>query len=156
MPQRNVGQVEQRRPVRWTRVHDLEDGLQIPIQVNDRTDLPLECEGIISPIPPSMGYASRQAHALAGLGVNALAADQRRQCPGGNQPFLIFVVMNVQRGAVAMRGQRTSQFEDEFSSLLLPPKLEELAGVAVLQSEIAHRGETHRCSWSKRMPNGDS
>jgi hypothetical protein len=153
MPQGNVGQVEQRRLVRSARVHDLEDGLQIPIQVNDRTYLSLEHEGIISPIPPSMGYASRQVHALAGPCISALAADHRRQGAGGNQPFLILKVMNVQRGAVAMRRQRASQLKDEFPSLLLPPKLEDLAGVAVLQSEIAHRGETHRCSRSKGMPN---
>jgi hypothetical protein len=153
MPQGNVGEVEQRRLVRSAGVHDLEDGLQIPIQVNDRTYLSLEHEEIISPVPPSMSYAPRQVHALAGPCISALAADHCRQCAGGNHPFLILKVMNVQRGAVAMRRQRTSQLKDEFPSLLLPPKLEDLAGVAILQSEIAPRGEIHSCSWSNGMPN---
>jgi hypothetical protein len=104
MPQGNVGQVEQRRLVRSARIHDLENGLQIPIEVNDGTNLPLEHEGIISPIPPSMRYASRQMHALTEPCVSALAADDRRQCAGGNHPFLILKMMNVQRGTVAMRG----------------------------------------------------
>ena len=143
MPQGNVGQVEQRRPVGPARVHDLKDGLQIPVQVYDRTDLPLECEGIISPIPPTMRYPAGQVHGLAGPGVDAPAADLRRQGAGGNRAFLILEMVNVQRGAAAMRGQGPPQLEDDFPGLLLPPKVEDLAGVAILQSEIAYRGESH-------------
>ena len=148
MPQSKVGQVEQWRLGRATCVHDLEDGLQIPIQINDRPDLSLEYEGIISPIPPSMGYPVRQTHVLARPGLNPFPADLRIQGAGRNQPFFILEVMNVQRGAVAVRGQGTPQLEDEFPSLLLSPQLEDLAGMAVLQSEMSYRGETHGCSWS--------
>ena len=45
-----------------------------------------------------------------------------------------------------MRGQGTSQLEDELPGMLLTPQLEDLAGMAVLQSEMSYRGETHGCS----------
>jgi hypothetical protein len=44
MPQGDVRQIEQRRPVRCPRVHDFEYGLQVSIQVDDRTRAALECQ----------------------------------------------------------------------------------------------------------------
>ena len=53
MPQGEVGQVEQRRSIRRTRVDDFEHGLEIAIQINGRPGVPREGERLISVIPPS-------------------------------------------------------------------------------------------------------
>ena len=90
-----------------------------------------------------MWYPVWDSHGLAGPCVNAVATDLHRQGAGCNYSFFILEVMNVQRGTFLMRGQRASEFEDQLSILILPPQLEDLAGVPVLQSQMSCGGKTH-------------
>jgi hypothetical protein len=103
MPHRDMRQIQQRRAVPRARVHDLKCGLQVSIQIKDRTRAALECQWLIPLIPPSMRYSARKPEGLAGPCVNASATDHCRQGAGGNDSFLILEVMNVQRGAFSMR-----------------------------------------------------
>ena len=136
MPQGDVCQIEQRRPVRRPRVHDLKYGLQVSIQINDRTRPALECQWLIPLIPPAMRYPTWELHGLAWPCLDALATDLRGQGAGCHHSILILEVMNVQRGALLMRGQAPPEAEDQLPILRLPPKLEDLAGVPVLQSQM--------------------
>jgi len=48
--------------------------------------------------------------------------------------------------AFSMRGQRARDVEDHLAVLTPPPKLEDLAGVSVFQSEVSGRFLSHgRC-----------
>jgi len=51
--------------------------------------------------------------------------------------------MNVQGRALSMRGQRPPKFKDELSIPVLSPKLEDLTGVTVLQSQRRRRRVIH-------------
>ena len=42
MPQRGMGQIEQRRSIRWACVDDFEDGLQVAIEIRDRENVSVE------------------------------------------------------------------------------------------------------------------
>jgi hypothetical protein len=152
MPLRDVREVKQRRPVPRTGVHDLKHGLKVSIQINDRARPTLECHGLIPLIPPSMRYPAWKPHGLSGPRVNALATDLRRQGARGNDSFLILEVMNVQRRAFSMRGQRAREFEDHLAVLTPPPKLEDFAGVSVFQSQVSGRFLTHGRCGSRRRP----
>lgn len=132
MTQSNVRQIEQRRPVRNARIHDLKHGLQVAIQINNRIRAALEGQWLIALIPPAMWHLAREPHRFAGPNVNALPADFCRQGAGCNQPFFILEVMNVQGRAFSMRGQRASELEKDFSILIPSPQFENLAGVFVL------------------------
>ena len=92
----DVRQIEQRRPVRRARVDDFKHGLNVSIQINGRSREALECQWLIPLIPPSMWYAAREPHRLAGPGVDTLATGQHRQGAGGDPSFFILEVMNVQ------------------------------------------------------------
>jgi hypothetical protein len=78
MPQRGVRQVEHWRAVSGARIHDLEDGLQVAIQVDDRAHVALERQWRVGFIPPSMWHATRQPHRLAGARIDPLAAHFHR------------------------------------------------------------------------------
>jgi hypothetical protein len=132
MPQGDVRQIEQRRLVPRARVHHLEYGLQISIQINDRTRTAIESQRLIPLIPPPMWYPAWEPHGLAGPCVNALGTDLGRQGTRCHHSFLILDVMNVQRGAFLVRGQTATEFEDRLSILNLPAKFEDFAGVRVL------------------------
>jgi hypothetical protein len=136
----NVCQVEQRRLVCRARVHYLEYGLEVAIQIDNRQRPALEGQRLISRIPPSMRYPAREPYGLAGPRVNSLATNLRGQDAGRDQPLLVLEVMHVPRGTLSMRGQRASDFEDRLAILFLSLKLEDLAGVPVLQSQVRHEG----------------
>jgi hypothetical protein len=78
MTQGNVCEIEQWRPIRRTRVHDLEHGLQVPIQIHDRTRAALKGQWLIALIPPSVWYPTREPHGSAGPRVKPLTIDLHR------------------------------------------------------------------------------
>ena len=96
MAQGDVRQIEQRRPVRRARVDDFEHGLYVSIQINGRSRAALECQWLILLIPPSMWYAVREPHGLAGPCVDTLATGHHREGAGGDPSLFILEVMNVQ------------------------------------------------------------
>ncbi len=112
MAQGDVCQVEQGRPVASTRIHDLEYGLEVSIQINQRTRGALECQRLAALVPPAMGYPAREPYGLAEPCVNALATDLDRQGAGRNHALLILEVMNVQEGSILVRGQGAAELED--------------------------------------------
>ena len=78
MTQGNVRQIEQWRPIRGTRVHNLEHGLEVPIQINHWTRAAFEGQRLIALIPPSVRYPAREAHCLARPGVKPITVDLHR------------------------------------------------------------------------------
>jgi len=78
MTQGNVCEIEERRPIRRTRVHDPEHGLKVPIQIHDRTRAALGGQWLIALIPPSVWYPAREPHGLAWPGVKPFTIDFHR------------------------------------------------------------------------------
>jgi len=139
MTQRQVREIEKRGPLRRARVQDLEGRLQIPVKINGRTRAPLEGQREIAVVPPSMRDTAREVYPLAGPGLNLLASELRRERAGDHDALFILEVMNVQRRTQTMGGQRPTEFEERFTVFRQSPKIEDLAGVSVLESQIGWR-----------------
>jgi len=73
----NVGQVEQRRPVRRSRVDDFEHGLEVAIEIDRRTRVALKGEWLIAVVPPSVRNPARKAHSAARPDRQPLTIDVR-------------------------------------------------------------------------------
>ena len=131
----DVSEVEQRGPIRRARVHHLEYGLEVTIQVDRRTGEAFENQHLIAVIPPAVRNSAREADGLARPDSQPLTIDFRRQRAGGDHHFFILEVVNVQWGALAMRWQRAPKRKHCLSIARLFPNLENLAGVPVLQSQ---------------------
>jgi hypothetical protein len=151
MAQRDVGQIEQRRPVRRACVHDLKHGLKVTIEVNCRPHVALEGEWLIAVIPPSVRDAMWKPYGFARSKGQSQTIDLRRQGARSDHSLFILNVMNVQRRALPMCRQGTPNFQQHFPVALLTPDLQNLAGMSIGQSQSRR---THRhCGLIYGMPN---
>ena len=61
-----MGEVEERRTPHRPRVHDLEDGLKVAVQIHHRLRIPRELERLIAGVPPSMHGTAGNQNGFAG------------------------------------------------------------------------------------------
>jgi hypothetical protein len=135
MAQGDMGQIEQRRSVRWACVHDLEHGLKVTIQINCRPRVSLEDQQLIAVIPPSVWDAMWEPYGFARSKGQSLTIDLRRQGARSDHSLFILDVMNVQRRALPMRRQGAPNSQHHFPVALLTPDLQNLTGVPAGQPQ---------------------
>jgi hypothetical protein len=119
--------------VRRASVHDLEDGLQVSIQIDDRTRMSLKRQGGFPGIPPAMRDAAWQPDVLPRAYCHPPATQFRRQDPCRHHSLLILNVMDVHWGTFPMRWQRAPDFEKQLAIPAQASELECLSGMPVLE-----------------------
>jgi hypothetical protein len=95
MAKREVREVEDGWPTACSGVEHVERGVEIAIEVDDRTCIAGEGERCISGIPPSVRNTARQSRHLSRLYGDALTADVRGQGAGDHDPLLVFEMVDV-------------------------------------------------------------
>jgi hypothetical protein len=133
VPQGRVGDVEERRTSVRAGVQDFENGLEIPVQVHDGTGVSFEFEEFVSIVPPAMrsptGNPGRFPRACGALP----AVDDVGENAGFDIPFLVLDEVNVQRGPLPVRRQRTLQLQPRLPAALDTPHGKDFAGVPIFQ-----------------------
>jgi hypothetical protein len=131
---RDVGQIEQWRTVRRSGVHHFEHSLKIRIEIHCRPRAALECERLITVIPPPVRNPVRQSDGFARPKGKPLTIHLRRQGARGDEALFILKVMNVQWRALPMSWYGPAKSKHRFSVAFLTPDLQDLTCVSVDQS----------------------
>jgi hypothetical protein len=137
MPMHNVCDVKQRHAAGLAGIGNREDGLQIPVEIDDGNDAAFHLKRLVLGIPPAMGNARGEHTRLTGSHLDRSASNDGAQHASDDLPFLALKQVNMQRRAFSFGRNAAFDLEDDLIAVAHAAHDEDFAGVAIFQTKGA-------------------
>lgn len=149
VPERDVGKIDERRPVLRSGIHDLEDRLEIAIQVDCRLHPALECQRDVSLVPPPMGDAAGETQGLTRADLDPFFTELGGEGARGHPSLFVLEVVNVARRPLLVWRQGASKLQHPDPVPDRSADLEDFTRMPVDQLESISGGWVHgeRVKW---------